>query len=312
MCGKKKYIHIIIVVCAIFSTSIAFAEDSAATIRASLATISTDTDYATAKLAFDQIVNPSIDVAAIIAEIDRMAVAAQIMAGPSATSTQKTAAVRKVIYESGLWNDNRPYQYDHSDPLGRNIQNKLISTYIRTRRGNCVSMPYLFIILAERLGVEITTATAPLHIFVKYADESGQFINLETTSGAYPARDAWYRQQMPMTDEAVENGVYLKTLTKRETIAHMAAVVVDHHIIKGEYREAIRVADVILEFFPNDVYIMVKAGTAYGHLLRTRFYEKYPTPAEIPLNLWPEYEMLTEHNFKLFEKAEALGWRPVE
>ena len=44
------------------------------------------------------------------------------------------------------------------------------------------------------------------------------------TSGAGFTRDVWYREKLPpITDEAIANGVYLKTLSRREAIAVMAS-----------------------------------------------------------------------------------------
>ena len=163
-------------------------------------------DYARAKLAFDRIVDPSIDAAATLAEIGQLARTAEALAGAGVSPGQRLAALRRVIYESGAWNGGRPFSYDHADPLGRNVRNKLISTYLATRRGNCVSMPILFLIVGERMGLNLALSTAPLHIFLRYADESGREINLEATSGALPARTLWYRQNLPMSDRAIESG----------------------------------------------------------------------------------------------------------
>ncbi len=57
-------------------------------------------------------------------------------------------------------------------------------------------MPILFLVLEEEwIGLNVTLATAPLHIFVKWRDaESGQSWNLEVTSGAGFTRDDWYRR----------------------------------------------------------------------------------------------------------------------
>jgi hypothetical protein len=110
-------------------------------------------DYARAKLTFDRIVDPSVNVDANLAEIDRLARSAIALAGPGASPDRKLAALRTVIYRSGAWNRGRPFSYDHADPLGRNVRNKLISTYLRTRRGNCVSMPILVLLAGAEIAL---------------------------------------------------------------------------------------------------------------------------------------------------------------
>jgi hypothetical protein len=76
-------------------------------------------------------------------------------------------------------------------------------------------------------GPELGALDRATHIFLRYSDEAGREINLEATSGALPARTAWYHQNLPMTDRAIESGLYMRTLTRREAVAHMASTVVD-------------------------------------------------------------------------------------
>src|SRR3954468_16265075 len=213
------------------------ASNPAAIVQGVLSVPDDQLDYARAKLAFDRIVDPSLNAEATLAEIDRLASRASALAGANASSAQRLSALRRVIYESGEWNGGRPFAYDHADPLGQNIRNKLISTYLATRRGNCVSMPILFLLVGERIGLNLALSTAPLHIFLRYTDESRREINLEATSGALPARTLWYRQNLPMTDRAIESGLYMRTLTRREAIAHMAGTIVDSLMGERRFRE---------------------------------------------------------------------------
>ena len=267
-------------------------------------------DYGRAKLAFDRIVDPSLNVDAALAEIDRLASSASALAGADASPAATLSALRRVIYESGDWNGGRPFAYDHADPLGRNVRNKLISTYLATRRGNCVSMPILFLIVGERMGLNLALSTAPLHIFLRYTDESGREINLEATSGAHPARTLWYRRNLPMTDRAIESGLYMRTLSRREAVAHMASTVVDFLMDESRFQEAIEVAEVILQHYPRDGYTLVKLGTAYAQLMRVEYIERFPTPAQIPPALRQRYLMFAQRNRLTFQTAEALGWEP--
>jgi hypothetical protein len=66
-----------------------------------------------------------------------------------ANSRVKVEALKKYLYVAGPWNDNRPFQYDLDDPLGQNIRNKLLSSYLDSHKGNCVSMPSLFVVLGR-------------------------------------------------------------------------------------------------------------------------------------------------------------------
>lgn len=95
-------------------------------VRAILARPELELDYARTKLALDRIVDPSANAGAVLAELDRMAEAAAALAGADRGEAGRLAALRRLIYERGPWNDNRPFAYDRSDPMGTHIPNKLL------------------------------------------------------------------------------------------------------------------------------------------------------------------------------------------
>lgn len=269
-------------------------------------------DFARVKTEVDRMIDPSIDVDAQLAQIDQMVATIRTMLPPNATSWDKVETIRRYIYQAGAWNDGRAFSYDHDDPYGLDVRNKLLSDYIQDRRGNCITMPFLFIILGQRLGLDVTPAMAPLHVFVKFTDDQGITHNLETTSGAGRARDQHYRDLLPITDAAVSNGVFLTPLDAEQSVAVIAAVIVEELIAQERYHDAMAVADILIEHYPMFAYIMVKKATASYHLLRTEFHEKYPTAQDVPEDQRPYLAYLQRVNQGMFDKAESLGWRPVE
>lgn len=279
-------------------------------VRTLLEGVNDSTDLARIKLTLDKIVDPSIDVTRRLAEIDELATTVLSARPRPRTSLQKLDALRQLIYVAGAWNQNKPFQYDLSDPEGQNLRTRLLSTYLDTRRGNCISMPFLFLAVAERVGLKVTAALAPLHVFIKHTDDSGQTHNLEPTSGAGFTRDVWYRRQLPMTDKAIANGLYMRALSKRETAATMAMVVVEHLMQRGDYFEAIATTDEVLRVFPQSVYAMVKRGSAYGHLMRVHYIQKYSNFRMIPATEQGRLKAWHAENHRAFKRAEALGWQP--
>ena len=221
-------------------------------VRAVLAAPDSELSYERAKLTLDRIIAPELDEKAAMAGIEQLAnAAARIATGSS--DIAKLQAVQRVIYEAGAWNGNRPFVYDHDDPYGQDLRNKLLATYFDTRRGNCVSMPILQLIVAERLGLNVSLSTAPLHVFMRYTNPTnGRSIAIESTSGGHPARESEYFEQMGVTQAQVDSGIYLGVLTKRESIAVIASTVTEWLTSEGRYDEAIAVADVLLEYYPTD------------------------------------------------------------
>lgn len=289
----------------------AAAQSPGSTVRAVLSAPDSALNYEQAKLTFDRIIAPEVDGDSVTTEIDQLASAAtRISAGGN--DIDKLKAVRQVIYDEGAWNAGQPFTYDHADPYGVDLQNKLLATYLDTRKGNCVSMPILHLIVAERLGLNVSLSTAPLHVFVRYTNPTnGRSLAIEATSGGNPTREVWYHERMGVTDQQVENGIYLGVLTKRETIAVMASTVTEWLMSQGRYEEAIEVADVLLEYYPKDIHAVLFRGSAYGELMRIEFVERFPTPAAIPPALRPRYQMLAAQNAAAFRQAEAWGWTPA-
>lgn len=266
-------------------------------------------DLAEAKLSIDRMVDTAVNVQVGLAAIDRMAGEAHAMANGATGSAERLAALKRYVYEAGPWNEGKPFQYDLADPLGENPASRKLIRYIETRRGNCVTMPILFLLLGERLGLKMTLAEAPLHLFVKYTDDDGKTWNLEATSGAGFTRDLWYRERLPMTDRAVANGVYLRALSREETVATMAAFLVEYHLAADDYEKAVAIADVILRHYPNSAYVLAKKGTAYHRMLQRDVAGKYTRMEDIPPDLRARADAWYGENTVAFDRAEALGWR---
>ncbi|MEP2785053.1 MAG: transglutaminase family protein [Pseudoruegeria sp.] len=304
--------HILFVVIAFFLSATTALADIRADVR-ELFTRDLDTlDFARVKVEVDRMIDPSINVEAQLAQIDQMAATIRTMLPPNATGWDKVETIRRYIYQAGAWNDGRAFSYDHDDPYGLDVHNKLLTGYIHDRRGNCITMPFLFIILGQRLGLDVTPSMAPLHVFVKFTDDQGVTHNLEATSGAGRARDQHYRDLLPITDAAISNGVFLTPLDAEQSVAVIAAVIVEELIAETRYHDAMAVADILIENYPMFAYIMVKKATASYHLLRTEFHEKYPTAQGVPEDQRPYLAYLQRVNQDMFDRAESLGWRAVQ
>ncbi len=174
-------------------------------------------------------------------------------------------------------------------------------------------MPILFAALAQRLHLKATLSTAPGHMFVKYTDDvTGKTVNLETTSGAYPARDVYIRQNMPMTDEAVANGIYMKTLTRKEALVILAGIVIEREMSDGRYQEAWDIAELLRPYYPNDPVVMLTPADAALALVREEYLSKYPRKDDIPPERLDRLHFLERSVSDALNHAYALGWRETD
>ena len=178
-------------------------------------------DLARAKIAIDHLVDPSVDEVATFKAVDQWVdrVRSRIPAG--ATTWTKVMAVYSTLYVAGPWNDYKKFVYNFEDPFAKDDHTSMLSNYLATRRGNCVTMPIFFAILARGVGLHVALATAPTHLFVKVKLDDGQWKNIEATSGT-TMTDQEVAQQNQITPAAIENGLYLRPLTMRETVVEIA------------------------------------------------------------------------------------------
>jgi len=269
-------------------------------------------DLADAKLVIDHLIDPSIDVQGTSVELDRMAADIRRMAGINASSRQRLDALLTFLYKPGPWNVNRRFQYDFSDPMGKAVANKLISNYLATRRGNCVSMPLLVIILGQKLGLTMTASLAPLHVFVKYRNEAGKWVSLEATGNGDLVNDVWYQKNSPMTQRAVRKGVYLRPLSKKEVVTVIAESLMQSYMEHGQYEPALSLGPLLLKYHPSFADVMLHQSAAYYRLADVEFFSRYASEEAIPRRL-KRYRFLTGNFIGWQDKATALGWwRPAE
>lgn len=275
-----------------------------------LTTPEQDIDLVKAKLVIDRMIDPSIDMEDTSDQLDAMAKGLKDMLPAGASAGLKLETLRHHIYKPTAWNGRRPFEYDLSDPYGENVYNKLLATYLRTRKGNCVSMPLLFILLGQKLGLDVTASNTPNHVFVQWRDVDGKLYNLETTSGAGFARDVWMRQQFDMTDESLKSGIYMQPLSKKETVALMAGTLLEFYGKGGRQTQRRALAALLLQHSPKNVAAMLHEREAILEMWNQEFVRKYPTPKDIPQDKQARFMELDTQIKALEERAFKLGWRP--
>jgi len=125
-----------------------------------------------------------------------------------------------------------PFGYDFNDVFGHKTrENLFVSKLLETHKGNCHSLPYLYKILCEELGTTANLALAPNHIYIKHNSIKDGWYNTELTSGIFPI-DAWIMASGYVHLDAVSNGVYMKALNNRESIALVLIDLADNYNAK--------------------------------------------------------------------------------
>ncbi len=159
-------------------------------------------------------------------------------------------------------NNFKPFIYDFEDFMGDKDWTKMFVTkLIKTKSGNCHSLPYYYKILCDEIGAKSHLALAPNHIYIKHINEKGQWSNLELTNGGFPT-DQWIIKQMAISVEAIKNEVYMAPLSIKESIAlTMFDLASAYSFQNGNDDFVLQIADSALLYYPKCIpMIMLKAN----------------------------------------------------
>lgn len=266
-------------------------------------------DYAQVQTAIERAINPAFNVVAFNAELDRWASLVRARVPQGASPTQVMTALGEVIYTSGPWNDHHPFSYDLADPLGTKPQTKLISSYLRTRKGNCVSMPTLLVILGQKLGLDMTLSEAPQHEFARLRDTNGRWINIEATDPASPP-DEKYIAELQIPALAIQSGIYMRTTTPRETVALMISPLESTYAHTRSPAYLLGLSELALQLDPKSIDGLLFEADAYFLELGHRYLMRHLRPEVLPPAQKADFNALYGANMRLMNQVEAMGWSP--
>src|SRR6266850_5026427 len=93
---------------------------------------------------------------------------------------------------------------------------------LHTRRGTCVSMPLVYLVIGQRLGLPVHLVTLGKHYFIRW-EEPGYRMNIETTAVekiTMTPDDSVYLDIEGMTRDRL-TGSQMRNLTKREVMGNL-------------------------------------------------------------------------------------------
>ncbi|QMU64159.1 MAG: hypothetical protein GKR88_07585 [Flavobacteriaceae bacterium] len=212
-----------------------------------------------------------------------------------------------------------PFSYDFEDPFGhKNWSQMFVKKLIDTHKGNCHSLPYLYKIIAEELGIVANLSLSPNHIYIKHRSIKNGWYNTELTSGIFPI-DAWIMASGYVHLDAIRNGVYMKALTEKENIA-LCLVDLAQGYQKAEFYDldfVIKCANKALEYFPNYVNAMILKTEAKGKQIENilfsyntdfRSVRKYPKTHAIFKEIEKELAVIHKLGYRQMPEEMYLDW----
>jgi hypothetical protein len=206
---------------------------------------------------------------------------------------------------------HKPYSYDFEDPWGKQDWTKqFVTKLISGGKGQCHSMPLMYLILAEEIGVEAWHSYSPSHTYIKVDDGKGNMLNYETTNGYYTT-DVFVQSSGYVKAEAVRSGIYMDTMSRKEVVAACLADMAKGYAIKyGFDNFVINCIEKSLEYSPNNVYALQLKSDYQTYL----FFYVIDQLGRPPVERLPEFPKAYELFLKMHDvygQIDGLGFEEM-
>lgn len=205
-----------------------------------------------------------------------------------------------------------PMQYDFEDFMGKEDYTKqFVTKLLATRKGQCHSLPMLYLILCEKAGTEAYLAYSPSHSYVKFQDAAGNWYNLELTHGCL-ATDAFLIGSGFITAEAIRQGTFMEPQTRRQVIASCLTDLVLEYIHKYGYDEFVQACtDSVLKYDPKSLRaLMVKSNYETMRFVYALNQVGRPHPDTLKVR-YPEIYRMFNRVDSLYRKIDVSGFREM-
>ena len=112
------------------------------------------------------------------------------------------------------------FHYDFNDTRAKtDYQNYLVQKLLKTKTGQCHSMPLLFKILADELNLQTYLSFSPEHSFIKMKDSKGKMFSYEPTNGNFMSEEFVISSGF-ITPTARKTKIYNDTTNSYQTLVY--------------------------------------------------------------------------------------------
>ena len=102
--------------------------------------------------------SPRVDTKAYSKKIDELVEGARAFVNGSMDPEYRIRALNTFLFR------DQGFGYDFSDPYGKDVRNGLITGILDRKKGQCVTLPLLYLIIAQRLGYPVHAVGIPDHV----------------------------------------------------------------------------------------------------------------------------------------------------
>ncbi|MBU8895430.1 transglutaminase-like domain-containing protein [Corallococcus sp. M34] len=252
-----------------------------------------------AALRLGTFVDADTDVVEGRRRIDLLAGQVRTLVGSRTDPDYRIRAINQVLFrENG-------FTYDKDDPMGRRLDASSLWRLLATKKGNCVSLPVLWFVVAERLDYPVAIVEAPQHFFLRYQEGSYRS-NIEATSGGGEASDERIIQDLEVPSEAVSSGAMMRSLSKRELLGALIAEVAARLVNDWNVGLGARLSELALTVHPRSITANWNLALVFNYLAAMRVSVQSPG-GRIPPHKTPRVKDDARRALVYSQKATRLG-----
>ncbi len=172
-----------------------------------------DIDLAETILFISRHRDPALDLAPMRAELDRLTDSVRTKLKKASSPQEIVDAFRVTIHDEG------GYRYtDQVDAQGIPMDpaELFLHGMLKSKRGYCMNLSLLYLIIADRLDIPIFGVPLPNHFFVRYV-AGDTSINIEATDSGYTIPNSYYQERFNLQEQK-SSPFFMSNIGKKATL----------------------------------------------------------------------------------------------
>ncbi|MCB1195384.1 tetratricopeptide repeat protein [bacterium] len=245
-----------------------------------------DFNLAAAILAVHKTVDPSIDAMVYLEKVDWMAAELAYHLENKTTDKAKVNVLTNFIWNKG---------FVSPDPFWKNylqesyyeqwfLRYSSFTDMLDQKKGNCLSLSILYLVLAERTGLPVYGVAIPEHLFVRY-DSGTSIIHIEPTDNGTIYDEQDYVRFDDKDYSSLPRTYYFTNLSRKEIFGCYLLNVGALYYMEKNYESALQFYLLAHKCNPRDPAILQVLGNTY---LKLRDYSKAMKAYKLGLQYNPD------------------------
>jgi hypothetical protein len=205
----------------------------------------------------------------------------------------------------------KKFEYDFEDFEGDKDYTKMFVTkLLQTGKGQCHSMPLLYLCIAEQLKTKAWLSLAPAHSFIKFMDSEGNLSNFEATNG-HIVSTTWLLHSNAISAAALKNNTYLDTLSSKQLYAQCLADFSMAYEAKNGYDDfAMKLTDDIIKIDSNNIVALMNRSNYFAYQFKALF-KQYNIQSQKQINATPIILHAQQQMLSAQQKINDLGYQDM-